>query len=139
MTDAITAVWAACDYDPSAVPNHILVPPAAYARLVALKAGSSGDLSLLTYLTRNNPAAAQGETLAIVPCRWCAGAGAGGSDRMVVYVNDPDKVSFDITVPLTRVMTQASAAEMAYLTAFAAQHSEVRFAFPQSARYVDGI
>ena len=35
--------------------------------------------------------------------------------------------------------TQASAADMAYLTAFAAQHSEVRFAFPQSARYVDGI
>ncbi len=139
VNDAIIAVWSACDYDPSAVPNHILLPPAAYAALAARKAGSAGELSLLNYLIQNNPAAAQGRELAIVPCRWCAGAGNGGSDRMVVYVNDPDKVSFDITVPLTRVMTEASAADMAYLTAFAAQHSEVRFAFPQSARYVDGI
>lgn len=139
INDAITAVWQACEYDLSGMPNHILIPPAAYAYLVSQKVSEAGNISVLKYLLENNIAVNQGVDLAIVPCRWCNGAGVGGKDRMVVYVNDEDKVYFDITVPLTRVMTQPSVPDMAYMTAYAAQHGEVKFAYHETAMYVDGI
>lgn len=139
INTALTAVWAACQYDPDGMPNHILVPPQQYALLVSKKVSEAGNISVLKYLEENNIAANQGVDLTIVPCRWCVGAGADSKDRMVVYRNEEDKLYFDITVPLTRVMTQPSVSDMAYLTAYAAQHGEVKFAYYETARYVDGI
>ena len=136
---ALTAVWAACQYDPDGMPNHILVPPQQYAKLVSQKVSEAGNISVLKYLEENNIARNQGVDLTIVPCRCCVGAGTDGKDRMAVYRNEEDKTYFDITVPLTRIMTQPSVGDMAYLTAYAAQHGQVKFAYFETACYVDGI
>jgi hypothetical protein len=58
---------------------------------------------------------------------------------MMVYVNDQDKLYFDLPVPLTRAMTQPSALQFAYITIYAAQMGQVKFLYTQPARYVDGI
>ncbi|MNW11093.1 hypothetical protein D3C71_2084560 [compost metagenome] len=58
---------------------------------------------------------------------------------MLAYVNDEDRVNFDLPVPLSRVMTQPNVTEMAYLTAYAAQLGQVKFLYLQCARYMDGI
>jgi hypothetical protein len=139
INKAINDVWAACQYDLSGMPNHILLPPVQYADLVSRKVSDAGNISVLKYLEENNVASNQGVDLVIVPCRQCTGAGTDNKDRMVVYRNEEDKVYFDITVPLTRVMTQPSVNDMAYLTAYAAQHGVVKFAYHETARYVDGI
>ncbi len=139
INQAITDTWVAAEYDLSGMPNHILIPPEQYALLVSRKVSEAGNVSLLTYLMENNIAKNQGIEISIQPCRWCIGAGTNGKDRMVVYVNDERMLYFDITVPLTRVITQPSVTDMAYMTAYAGQHGEVKFAYYETARYVDGI
>ena len=139
INKAITDVWEAAEYDLSGMPNHILIPPQQYALLTSRKVSEAGNVSVLNYLLENNIAKNQGVQIAIEPSRWCIGAGTDGKDRMVVYVNDENMLYFDITVPLARVMTQPSVSDMAYLTAYAGQHGEVKFAYYETARYVDGI
>ena len=58
---------------------------------------------------------------------------------MVAYVNDEDKVNFDLTVPLSRIMTQPVVTSMSYETAYAAQIGQVKFLYFQPPRYSDGI
>lgn len=139
VNKVITEAWAAAEYDESAIPNHLLLPPAKYAYLVSTRIGTSGDENILNYLLKNNIAKQQGVDLQIYPCRWCAGAGTGGTDRMVAYVNDKNFVYFDLPVPLTRAMTQPVALQFAYITIYAAQMGQVKFLYEQPVRYADGI
>lgn len=139
INKAITEAWAASEYDDSAMANHILLPPQKYAYLVSTRIGTSGDENILSYLLKNNMAAQQNKKLDIYPCRWCAGAGTGGADRMMVYVNNKDFTYFDLPVPLTRAMTQPVALQFAYITIYAAQMGQVKTLYTQPQRYVDGI
>lgn len=139
INQAMVAGWAASQYDLSGMPNHILIPPAQYAYIVATKVSSAGNTSILEFLLNNNIGKNQGIDLVIAPSRWCIGAGASGKDRMVAYVNDEDKLYFDLTVPLQRVMTQPSVQDVAYLTAYASQLGQIKFLYFQPVRYYDGI
>ena len=131
--------WAAAEYDDSAMPNHILLPPAKFAYLVSTRIGTSGDENILGYILKNNIANQQGVDLKIFPCRWLTGAGTSSSDRMMCYVNKKDFLYFDLPVPLTRAMTQPVALQFAYITIYAAQMGQVKFLYNQPVRYVDGI
>lgn len=135
----ITATWTASEFDLSGMANHILVPPTQYTFLVGRKVSSAGNISILQFLLENNIGKNQGIELTIVPSRWCTAAGTASKDRMVAYANDEDRVNFDLPVPLSRVMTQPSVEQLAYLTAYAAQLGQVKFLYTQCARYMDGI
>lgn len=139
INKVITDTWTASEYDLTGMANHILIPPAQYTYLVNTKVSNAGNISILQYLLENNIAKNQGRDLSIEPSRWCIGAGTGGTDRMVAYVNDEDRVNFDLPVPLSRVMTQPDVTQLAYLTAYAAQLGQVKFLYTQCAKYVDGI
>lgn len=139
INQAITSAWVASEYDLDGMPNHILIPPKQYTLLVTRKVSEAGNCSVLEYLMNNNIAKNQGRSITIEPCRWCIGAGSGKTDRMLVYVNDEDKVNFDITVPITRAMTQPVVEKAAYLTLYAAQIGQVKFNYYQPVRYIDGI
>lgn len=135
----IVATWTASEFDLSGMANHILIPPNQYANIVSTKVSTAGNTSILQFLLDNNIGRNQGVNVEIHPSRWCTGAGASSKDRMVAYVNDEDRVNFDLTVPLSRVMTQPQVTEMAYLTAYAAQIGQMKFLYTQCARYMDGI
>ena len=135
----LLGTWTASEYDLSGMANHILMPPAQYAYIVKTKVGVTGDKSILQFLLENNIGKNQGVEVVIAPCQYCVGAGTGGADRMVGYCNDVDRVRFDITVPLQRMLTQASARDMAYLTPYVSQFSELQWPYRQHAMYVDGI
>ena len=139
VNKTLTEAWAASEYDESAIPNHLLLPPDKYAYIVSTRIGTSGNENILDYLLRNNLATNRGGNLYIAPCRWCSGAGTGQTDRMVAYVNDRDKVYFDLPVPLTRAMTQPVALQFAYITIYAAQMGQVKWLYYQPVRYMDGI
>lgn len=139
VNKTLTEAWAASEYDESAIPNHLLLPPDKYAYIVSTRIGTSGNENILDYLLRNNLATNRGGNLYIAPCRWCSGAGTEKTDRMVAYVNDRDKVYFDLPVPLTRAMTQPVALQFAYITIYAAQMGQVKWLYYQPARYMDGI
>lgn len=139
VNTAITDAWTHSEYDNSGIPNHILICPQNYAYIVSQKVSEAGNVSILTYLLENNIAKNQGVDLAIEPSRWCVGAGTGGTDRMVAYVNDESKVLIDIPVPLMRAMTQPSVENIAYMTAYMANIGQVKFLYYQCVSYNDGI
>lgn len=76
--------------------------------------------TILDYVLKNNVAAKNGKSLYIGATRWCKGAGTGGADRMVVYVNHERFLQVEELVPLARVMSQPNATEFCYDTAYAA-------------------
>ena len=139
INNALLATWTASEYDVEGMANHILIPPAQYAHIVTRKVSDAGNISILQYLLENNIAKNQGVDIQIFPSRWCAGAGAGNTDRMVAYRNDKDKIRIDLPVTLNRVMTQPVVQQMAYMTAFAAQIGQVKIMYNQTIRYMDAI
>ena len=137
INSAISAVWTANDCASDALPDHILVPVEQFGALVTRKVSEDSERSILTYVLENNLTNRQGGRLVISPCKWCGGAGSGGTDRMVVYMNQPDRVCFNLTQPLRRMDTEY--ADMRIRIPYICQFSEVRFLYPTTVRYVDGI
>lgn len=136
---AITAVWAAAEYDESAIPNHILLPYEQYTYILNTMVTDIATETIMDYIMKNNIAAKNGGSLYIGTTRWCKGAGTGDSDRMAVYVNHERFVKIDELVPLARIMTAPNAAEACYDTAYMANLSEVQVFYPQTLAYYDGI
>jgi hypothetical protein len=140
----MVSTWAASQYDVTGMANHILIPPAQYAFIASQLISTAGSVSILTYLEQNNIGKSQGVDLKIFPSRWAIAAGTGGSagsDVMLGYVNDEDRVYLDITVPIQRVMTTPNIADGggAYLTLYAGQYGQVKFLYYQPTSMVAGI
>ncbi len=134
---AISAVWEENDCSSDALPDHILIPTEQYGQLVTRKVSEDSECSIKTYVEENNLAAQQGKPLVISPLKWCAGVGSGSSDRMVVYMNQVDRVCFNLTQPLKRFETEYM--DMRIKIPYYGQFSEVRFLYPTTVRYMDGI
>ena len=134
---ALSAVWRDNDCSSDALPNHILIPVEQFGMLVTRKVADDSERSILTYVLENNIVAKQGKELVISPCKWCAGIGSGSTDRMVVYMNQVDRICFNLTQPLRRMETET--ADLRIKIPYIAQFSEVRFLYPSTVRYVDGI
>lgn len=139
VNDALTAGWAANEYDETAIPNHILLPYEQYLYIMTTKATELATETIYDFLMRNNAATKAGGDLFIGATRWCKGAGTSGADRMVVYNNDRRFVKMDELVPLARIMSQPNVANVCYDTAYMANLSEVQVFYPSSISYVDGI
>lgn len=136
---ALTAAWAAAEYDPEAMPNHILLPYEQYSHLLTTKVTELATETILDYLLKNNAATKNGGSLFIGATRYCKGAGTGGTDRMVVYVNRERFIKMEELVPLARIMTGPNVANVCYDTAYMANISQVQVFYPQTLTYWDGI
>ena len=137
INQVISDVWKANDCSSDALPNHILVPVQQFGLLVTRKVSDDSERSILSYVLENNLTNQQGGNLTISPCKWCSGAGTGSRDRLVCYMNRVDRICFNLTVPLRRMETEY--AEMRIKIPYIAQFSEVRFLYPTTVRYLDGI
>lgn len=139
INDAIITAWAAAEYDRDAIPNHILMPYEQYNYLATTKVTDLAEKTILTFLMENNVAKQNGGDLFIGGTVWCKNTGAGGTDRMVVYINKERFIAMDELAPLNRVMTQPNAENVCYDTAYMANLSEVQLFYENVMRYVDGI
>ena len=139
INDAITAAWAAAEYDESAMPNHILMPYEQYNYILTTMVTDLAETSILDYVMKNNAASKNGKQLFIGGVRWLDGAGTAGADRMIVYNNDRRFVKMDELVPLSRIMSQPNATNVCYDTSYMANLTEVQIYYPQTFLYVDGI
>ena len=137
INSVLSAVWQENDCSSDALPNHILIPVEQFGQLVTRKVSDDSERSILTYVLENNLAARQGKQLVISPCKWCSGIGSDAADRMVVYMNQVDRICFNLTQPLRRVETEY--VDMRIKIPYYAQFSEVRFLYPTTVRYMDGI
>ena len=137
INTAISTLWKDNDCSSDALPNHILIPVEQFGALVTRKVSDDSERSILTYVLENNLTAQQGGELTISPCKWCHCAGSSSADRMVVYMNRVDRICFNLTQPLRRMNTEY--ADMRIKIPYFAQFSEVRFLYPSTVRYMDGI
>ncbi len=137
INSAISALWRDNDCSSDALPNHILVPVEQFGILVTRKVSDDSGRSILAYVLENNLTAQQGGELIISPCKYCSGVGSDYSDRMVLYMNREDRICFNLTQPLRRMDTEY--ADMRIKIPYIAQFSEVRFLYPSTVRYLDGI
>ena len=139
INGAVLAVWAAAQYDLSALPNHVLIPHAQYNILATTKVSQMADKTILEFLLDNNIAKRNGKSLVIAACPWCAGAGASSTDRMVVYCHNEKYLALEELVPLSRTMTQPYVEALAYDSVYMANISELELFYTQTIRYADGI
>jgi hypothetical protein len=73
----------------------------------------------------------------VVALAELTGAGSGGSDRMIAYDFNPDKLVFHIPMPLRFLEPQKKGLGFEVPGEF--KLSGVEFRYPGSARYADGI
>ena len=139
INTAILDAWEAAGYDLDAIPNHIIMPYEQYNYIATTRIGQLAEKTILTFLLENNVAKQNGSDLFIGATAWCKGAGAGNTDRMVVYCNKERYIAMDELVPLTRAMTTPNAERFSYDTAYAGNVSEVEVFYNQTITYVDGI
>lgn len=139
VNTALTATWAQAGYDMAAIPNHILIPYEEYTYILNTPVSDLATKSIMDYIMENNIANKNGGDLFIGATAWCKGAGTGGTDRMVVYVNHDRYVKADELVPLSRIMSAPNVANVCYDTAYMANLSEVEVLYPQTITYWDQI
>ena len=139
VNNALAAGWGANANDPTAIPNHILIPYEQYLYIMTTLVTDLATETIYDFLMKNNAATKAGGDLFIGPTVWCKGAGTGSTDRMVVYNNDRRFVKMDELVPLSRIMSAPVVTSVCYDTAYMANISEVQIFYPTSIRYVDGI
>lgn len=139
INTAITAGWEAAAYDLSAIPNHIVMPYAQYNALATTRIGALAEKTILTFLLENNVAVKNGTNLVIGASQWATGAGAGGTDRMVVYRNEDRFIAMEELVPLARTMTGPNIDALGYDSVYMANLSEVEVFYPQTIHYYDGV
>ena len=139
VNDALAAGWNANANDPTAIPNHILIPYEQYLYIMTTMVTDLATETIYDFLMKNNAATKAGGDLFIGPTVWCKGAGTGNKDRMVVYNNDRRFAKMDELVPLSRIMSAPVVTSVCYDTAYMANLSEVQIFYPTSIRYVDGI
>ena len=139
VNTALTATWAQAGYDMAAIPNHILIPYEEYTYILNTPVSDLATKSIMDYIMENNIANKNGGDLFIGATAWCKGAGTGGTDRMVVYVNHERYVKADELVPLSRIMSAPNVANVCYDTAYMANLSEVEVLYPNTITYWDQI
>lgn len=103
VNEILVSAWAASAW--SVFPDRLLIPPAQFGYISAIKVSNAGNVSIGKFLLENNLLTASGVgKLQIFPLKWCIGAGVGGTigtvgiDRMVAYAKDPQRVRYPMTM-----------------------------------------
>lgn len=138
----LTSVWTASAY--AVIPHRVLLSPLAFGYISTQKIGTSGSVSILTYLQENNILARQGEgDLEIYPSKWLLGAGAGGTlgtqnghDRMIAYTKDRERVRYPMTM-LQRTPVQFDS--IFHKVTYFCRLGVVEVVYPQTIGYADGV
>lgn len=126
----LTAALAIC-------PRKLLLPPTQFGLLASQKVSSAGNMSVLKYVKENCIAnEINGTPLDIQPVKWLTGAGVGGTDRMVAYTNDEERIRF----PMVPVMRETAYYQGIRFTApYLWLFGEVEVVYPETLGYGDGI
>jgi hypothetical protein len=138
INSALIAVWTAAGYDRSALPNHITIPYQQYNYIATTRLTDTGE-TILKFILENNITQQNGGNLVIAATAFNAGAGASGSDRMCVYVNNDRFLAVEELQPLSRILTAPNVTDGTYDSRYAANISEVEVFYPQTIGYFDGI
>ncbi len=139
VNNAIAECWGRAEYDRTAIPNHILIPYEQFIYISTTRMSELAEGTILSFLLKHNTAKANGVDLVIAATQYAKGAGAGNTDRMVVYVNDDRFIAMEELVSLNRSLTQTKTDTLSYDSVYTANISEVEVFYDQPICYYDGI
>ena len=98
VNNALVGAWSAS----AQVELHdtVLLPVTQYGTIASTARSPNTDTTILTYLQANNIyTSSTGQPLTIRTLRQLAGAGAGGTNRMITYRRDPQVLKFHMPMP----------------------------------------
>jgi hypothetical protein len=115
--------------------DTLLLPTAQWNYIAATPRATNSDQSILKWLVANSPFLKSEDD--VIPTPEMNAAGAGGTDRMMAYTKDSDKVIMHIPMPLR--FTEPQRKGLGYQIPGQFKLGGVEFRYPGSARYADGI
>jgi len=115
--------------------NKLLLPTAQWNLLSTTYRATNSDMTLLKALVSSSPYLTSEADVIATP--ELTGAGAGGTDRMMAYDMNIEKVVFHIPMPLKFYPPQNKGRGFEIPAEY--KLSGVEFRYPGSARYADGI
>lgn len=130
VTGLVNAVWVTTNG--REVPDTLILPLEKYNVLATKRLTDSSDTTLLKYIKENLP------YLTLID--WVSdlkGAGAGGADRMMVYVRDEEHVTLEIPQAFEQFAPQQTGME--FEIPCHAETAGVIVYYPLSVAYGDGI
>lgn len=113
-------------------PDTLLLPTEQYELIRDIQFSTASDLTVMEYFKRNNP---EVDVLSIPDL---AGAGDGGSDRMMAYVRDAEHLTQLFPVP-TKQEKEFQETPFSYVIPVWAEHGGVIIYYPQSVIYADNL
>lgn len=135
VDEIMTSAWTTAAY--AVCPDRLLVDPVSFGRMVSRKVSDAGNISVLNYIQQNTIAnQLNGRPLEIYPCKWLAGRGAAGANRMVAYTKDKERVRFPM-VPLQRTPLEYRGINQ--LTTYFGRLGVTEVVYPETLAYRDGI
>lgn len=141
VNDLIVACWE--NSGTAVCPSKVLLPPTQFAQITSRKVSEAGNISILQFIEDNCIALKiNGKKLDIQPCKWLTGLGtqagspAAGTDRMICYSQDKNRVRYPL-VPLQR--TPLEYRSIFHLTTYFGKLGVVEIVHPETVLYMDGI
>jgi len=116
-------------------PDTLLLPTAQWNYIAGTPRSDTTDTTILAWLVANSPYLSSMDD--VKPVAELTGAGAAGTDRMMAYTKDSDKVVFHIPMPIRFTEPQRKGRGFEVPAEF--KVGGVEFRYPGSARYADGI
>lgn len=114
------------------IPDTLLLPEDQYADIAQAQLSSGVAETVLSFFLRTNP-----YIKAVMPWAKLAGAGDGGTNRMVCYKRDPDKLTLEIPLEFEQRPAQERNLEM--IVPCRMKTGGVICPYPLSVAYGDGI
>jgi hypothetical protein len=143
INNQINTVWTATRTND--IPDTLVLPPAAYTRMLSPRATGS-DMSILKWVTENNIAAANGIKFSIVPCQAAKNLGNTGATgapnstatgRAMLYKRSENRLVMHVPMPLRFAAPQISGLEVFVPAEYS--YSGVEVSHPKSALYIDDV
>lgn len=115
--------------------DTLLLPTVQWSYIASTPRSTTSDTTILMYLVQNSPYLTSVDDIKSLP--ELKGKGVAGTDRMMVYTKDIDKVVFHI--PMVFRIEQPVRKTLGWEVPAVYKLSGVEFRYPLSAAYGDGI
>lgn len=132
MHEAVTAVRVSVKENKLLLPDTIAMPIAQWAYISTTARSTTSETTILEYFLAQHP-----EITLVEPLAQLAGAGVGGSDRMMIYKRDPKVVVAKASVLFRQLPVQEEG--FGFKVPCYAGLGGVAFKMPVACKYVDGI
>jgi hypothetical protein len=136
INNGITTVWA--NSKEVHLPDTVFIPTSQYGYLSSQRMSTAAERSVMKYIKENNVyTSLTGQPLNILSMRYLDGAGAGGTDRMIVAEMDPNNFFMPFPIPFDLLDPQEIGFNVDLLAEY--KFGSFHIKYPGAMSYNDGI